>query len=43
MEYSKIIELDNVTLQDCVDLYENNGICAEVNDSHIKNFVRDGE
>lgn len=38
MDYDKIIELDNVTLQDCVDLYDYRGITTIINDGRIVNF-----
>lgn len=41
MEYDKIIELDNVTLQDCEELYEFKGIETIINDGRIVNFVKE--
>lgn len=41
MEYDKIIELDNVTIQDCEELYEFKGIATVINDGRIVNFVKE--
>lgn len=40
-KYEKILELDNVTLEDCVDLYEKKGMCTELNDGRVVNFIRE--
>ena len=40
-DYSTIIELDNVTLQDCLDLYEKKGKITVINDGHIINFMKE--
>lgn len=42
MEYDKIIELDNVTIRDCEELYEFKGISTVINDGRIVNFVKEG-
>lgn len=42
MDYDKIIELDNVTLQDCEELYDSKGIETIINDGRIVNFVKNG-
>ena len=31
MNYDAVIELDNVTLEDCIDLYEKKGIATVIN------------
>jgi len=42
-DYGEHIDLDRVTLQDCVDLYEKKGISSVINDGRIVNFEKDGE
>lgn len=41
MDYSLIIELDNVTLEDCVDLYEKKNVITLLNDGKIRNFEKE--
>ena len=41
MDYETVIELDNVTLEDCIDLYEKKNICTIINDGIIKDFVKE--
>lgn len=41
MKYENIIELDNVTLDDCIDLYEKKNITTEINDGRVVNFVKE--
>lgn len=41
MNYDKIIELDNVTLQDCCELYEYKNITTVINDGRIVNFEKE--
>lgn len=41
MDYSVIIELDNVTLEDCVDLYERKNMTTVINDGRIINFEKE--
>ena len=41
MDYDKIIELDNVTLQDCYELYAYKGITTIINDGRIVNFTKE--
>lgn len=41
MDYSKIIELDNVTLEDCIDLYEKKNMITIINDGRIINFEKE--
>ena len=38
MDYNNVIELDEVTLEDCMDLYEKKGICTIINDGRVINF-----
>lgn len=39
MEYDKIIDLNNVTLQDCCVLFRNKKIRTVINDGRIVNFI----
>lgn len=39
MNYDKIIELNNVTLQDCCELFQYKDIRTVINDGRIVNFV----
>lgn len=41
MDYNQIIELDNVTLQDCIELYEKKNIITIINDGIIINFEKE--
>lgn len=41
MDYSNIIELDNVTLQDCEDMYRMKNIRTVINDERVKNFEKE--
>lgn len=41
MNYETIIELDNVTLEDCIDLYEKKGIATVINNGKIENFIKE--
>lgn len=41
MDYSAIIELDNVTLEDCLDLYEKKNIVTVINNGRIINFEKE--
>ena len=41
MDYGAVIELDNVTLEDCIDLYEKKSIYTIINDGYIKDFVKE--
>lgn len=38
MNYDTVIELNEVTLEDCIDLYEKKDICTIINDGRIINF-----
>lgn len=42
MDYSKIIELDNVTKGDCIDAYRYKGLRTVINDGRVVNFVDEG-
>lgn len=39
MEYDKIIDLNNVTLQDCCELFQYKNIRTVINDERIVNFI----
>ena len=41
MDYDTVIELDGVTLEDCIDLYEKKNMSTIINDGHIINFVKE--
>ena len=41
MNYEAVIELDNVTLEDCVELYEKKGIATVINNGKIENFIKE--
>ena len=41
MDYGAVIELDEVTLEDCIDLYEKKSIYTIINDGCIKDFVKE--
>ena len=41
MDYDTIIELDEVTLEDCIDLYEKKNMSTIINDGHVINFVKE--
>ena len=41
MDYDAVIELENVTLEDCIDLYEKKNIYIIINDGHITDFVKE--
>lgn len=38
MDYSKIIEMDNVTVEDCIDLFEKKNKRIIINNGKIVNF-----
>lgn len=40
MDYSKYIELDNVTLEDCMDLFNYRGMITIIEDGRIVNFEK---
>ena len=41
MNYENVIELDNVTLEDCIDLYEKKDIATVINNGRVINFVKE--
>lgn len=41
MDYNLIIELNNVTLEDCLDLYEKKNMTTIINDGRIINFEKE--
>ena len=41
MDYDTVIELDEVTLEDCIYLYEKKNMSTIINDGHIINFVKE--
>lgn len=40
MNYDKIIELNNVTLQDCCELYNYKNVETVINDGKIVDFMK---
>ena len=41
MDYDTVIELDNVTLEDCIDLYEKKNVRTVLGGGHIIDFVKE--
>ena len=41
MDYDTVIELSEVTLEDCIDLYEKKNMSTIINDGHIINFAKE--
>lgn len=41
MSYDTILDLENITLQDCESMLTK-GLCAVINDGHVVNFEREG-
>ena len=41
MNYENVIELDHVTLEDCIDLYEKKNVRIVISDGHISDFVKE--
>ena len=41
MNYDAVIELDEVTLEDCINLYEKKGIATVINNGKIENFIEE--
>ena len=41
MNYEDMIELDNVTLEDCIDLYEKTNVKTVICNGHITDFVKE--
>lgn len=40
MNYNTVIELDNVTIEDCLELYEKKKYYTVINDGRILNFEK---
>ena len=43
MDYSNIIELDNVTLQDCDNMYRMKNMRTAIDDGRVVNFEKEEE
>lgn len=43
MDYSKMIEMDNVTIEDCLYLLEKKNKRTVINDGRIVNFIEESE
>ena len=41
MEYEKIVELDNITISDCKEMYLYKGMFTVINDGRIVNFEKE--
>ena len=41
MNYDTVIELDEVTLEDCINLYEKKNICTIIEDGRVINFTKE--
>ena len=41
MDYDTVIELDNVTLEDCIDLYEKKNVRTVISNGHVTDFVKE--
>ena len=41
MNYDTVIELDEVTLEDCINLYEKKNIKTVINNGKIENFIEE--
>ena len=41
MNYETVIELDNVTLEDCINLYEKKNLKPVINNGKIENFIEE--
>ena len=41
MNYENVIELDHVTLEDYIDLYEKKNVKIVISDGHITDFVKE--
>ena len=41
MNYDAVIELYEVTLEDCIDLYEKKNIRTLIYDGHITDFMKE--
>ena len=43
MKYYKHLDLDNVTIEDCIDVFENDGLVSIINDGKLVNFENNKE
>ena len=43
MNYEKILEMDNITIQDCIDMYTMKNLYTIIEDGKVKNFHKEGE
>ena len=41
MDYDTVIELYEVTLEDCIDLYTKKNVTTIINDGRIINFIKE--
>lgn len=41
MDYNVFIDLDNVIIEDCIDMYYKKGMCAVINDGILINFRKE--
>lgn len=41
MNYENILELDNITLEDCIDLHDKKNMYTVINDGRIINLVKE--
>ena len=41
MDYGAVIELDNVTLEDCLVLYEKKNVRTVISGGHITDFIKE--
>ena len=41
MDYSTVIELDNITIQDCIDMYNMKDMIAIINDGKVVAFEKE--
>ena len=43
MDYNQIMELDNITIQDCIDMYNMKDMITICNDGKVIGFGKEGE
>ena len=41
MDYSTVIELDNITIQECIDMYNMKNMIAIINDGKVVGFKKE--
>ena len=41
IDYSTIMELDNITIQDCIDMYNMKSLIAIINDGKVVGFEKE--